>query len=160
VTKGRQRSAKWYFQNEKEVMQELGFTPTKGSGSSWIEKEDGENDYVLAQLKSTDYSSYKLTQLDLEKLEHNALIAHKIPLFVLQFLNNDTRYAIMAIEDIPKVAEYIKTGATEKPSEMVITITEDKPKKPAAPKIKSSSKARDQFYKQKDKEWEQRKWKQ
>ena len=48
------RSFKFYRQNEAEVMKSLGLKPTKNSGSGWIEKEDGQNDYIICQLKSTD----------------------------------------------------------------------------------------------------------
>jgi hypothetical protein len=160
MSKGRERSQKWYFQNEKEVMIELGFTPAKGSGSGWIDKEDGENDYLIAQLKSTDKQSYKLNQLDIEKLEYHAMVSRKTPVFVIQFLNKDSRYALMAIDDIPKVAEYIKTGEIIKHSEELILSPEDdiKPKK-SKPTIKSNANARDKFNKQRQKDWEDRKWK-
>ena len=158
MVKGRERTTKFYFQNEKEVMTELGFMPTKGSGSSWIEKEDGENDFLLAQLKSTDKQSYKLNQLDIEKLEYNAYTAHKIPMFIIQFLNNDSRYALVAIEDIPKISEYIKTGDMEKPPEGPQFIPDDQPKKKPVNTVKSSKNARDKFYDKKQKVWEEKKW--
>ena len=40
------RSFKFYRENEKQVMESLGLKPTKNSGSTWIEKEDGQNDLV------------------------------------------------------------------------------------------------------------------
>lgn len=160
MVKGRQRSQKWYFKNEKEVMKELGFKPTTGSGSGWIEKEDGENDYILAQLKSTDHESYKLKQFDLERLEYNADVSSKIPLFILQFLNNDTRYAIVALDDIPLIAKYMKTGEIKKMSREANLNLEEPTKIPTKPKIQSSVSARNKFYKQKEEERERRKWKQ
>lgn len=160
MAKGRERSVKFYFKNEKEVMLDLGLTPTEGSGSGWVNKEDGENDYVLAQLKSTDKESYKLKQFDLERLEYNASVSNKIPLFVIQFLNKDTRYALMAIDDIPKVAEYIKTGEVIKHSEVPLLDPEEEVKpKVKKPKIQSSGKSRDKFYQQKEQAWEEKKWK-
>jgi hypothetical protein len=160
MSKGRERSVKWYFRNEKEVMKELGFTPTAGSGNSWLDKEDGHNDYILAQLKSTDKESYKLKELDLLKLEYNANVSKKIPMFILQFLKNDSRYALVKIEDIPKVAEYIKTGHTEiNKLDLGIIEGDDEEQPKIKNKIKSSSKAREKFYKQKEKEREARKWK-
>jgi hypothetical protein len=159
VVKGRERSQKFYFRNEEEVMKDLGLKPAKGSGAGWVEKEDGENDYVMAQLKSTDKQSYKLSQLDIEKLEYHAMVANKIPMFVLQFLNKDSRYALVAIEDIPKLAEYINTGEIKNLDENpTINIPDVKPKKPKK-KIKSSKSAREQFFKEKEKAWEQRKYK-
>jgi len=159
--KGMQRSTKFYFKNEKEVMEDLGLKAVPGSGSQWTHKEDGENDYVLAQLKSTDKQSYKLNKLDLEKLEYHSMVAHKVPLFILQFLNDDSRYAIIKIEDIPKLNEYINTGQVKNVSEGLIfnpeDIEETKPKRPKR-KIKSSASARELFYKQKEEEWENKRW--
>lgn len=158
MAKGRERTQKWYLKNEEEVMNELGLKAASGSGNGWIEKEDGENDHVIAQLKSTDKESYRITQLDLEKLEYHAMVSNKIPLFIIQFLNKDSRYALMAIEDIPKVAEYIKTGEVIKDDHEPLIIPDIKPKK-KQPKIKSSSDAREEFNRQKKKEWEERKYK-
>jgi hypothetical protein len=159
MAKGRQRTQKWYLRNEKEVMNDLGLKETKGSGGGWIEKEDGQNDFVIAQLKSTDKESYKLNKLDIEKLEYNAMVTKKIPMFVIQFLRDDSRYALVAIEDIPKIAEYINTGeVTNVPDED--WGLEDTPKdRPQKKVISSGSKAREKFNKQKQEDWENRKWK-
>lgn len=159
MAKGRERTTKFYFNNEKEVMESLGLKPTKGSGSNWVEKEDGENDHVLAQLKSTDKESYKVTQLDLEKLEYHAMVANKIPMFIIQFLNKDSRYALVAIDDISKIAEYIETGDVEKIDyEVPVNLNEPKKKKRNKPKIKSNADARKRFFEEKEKQWEERKW--
>lgn len=48
------RSGKFYRKNEAEVMESLGLKPTKNSGSGWVEKEDGQSDEIICQLKSTD----------------------------------------------------------------------------------------------------------
>jgi hypothetical protein len=141
-------------------MTDLGLVPTKGSGGGWIEKEDGQNDHIIAQLKSTDKESYKLKKLDLERLEYNASVARKVPVFIIQFLQDDTRYALMAIEDIPKINEYLNTGETTNSSDEDLDIViEELPPKPQGKKIGSGSKAREKFNKQKQKEWENRKWK-
>ena len=58
------RNGKFYRKNEREVMKNLGLKPTKNSGSGWIEKEDGENETIIAQLKSTDSESIKVNLLD------------------------------------------------------------------------------------------------
>lgn len=162
MAKGRERSVKWYFKNEKEVMADLGLTPTKGSGSGWIDKEDGENDFILAQLKSTDKASYTLKQFDLERLEYNAAVSNKIPIFIIQFLNKDARYALVALDDIPSIAEYIKVGEVTKASEGLIYNPEeqtDPSPKVVKPKIKSSSKAKNKYYQDKQKAWEDNKYK-
>ena len=63
------RSGKFYRKNEKEVMESLGLKPTYNSGSGWVEKEDGQNEDVICQLKSTDAQSIKINQKDIRILE-------------------------------------------------------------------------------------------
>lgn len=107
------RSGKFYRKNEREVMEDLGLKPTYNSGSGWIEKEDGTNDYVLCQLKSTDAQSIKVNQKDIRILERNADVEHKIPLFAIQFLNTNEVWLMIKPEDIQNVVEYINTGKCE-----------------------------------------------
>lgn len=161
MAKGRERSGKWYFKNENEVMREIGLKPAAGSGNGWVDKEDGQNDYVICQLKSTDKASYKINQLDLEKLEYNAMIANKIPMFMLQFLNKDTRYVMVAIEDVPNLAEYIKTGEVNINKGIDFGIDEgnlEELKPIKKKKIGSSLSARKKFFEEKEIQFEQRKW--
>ena len=65
------RTFDFYRKNEAEVMKSLGLEPTKNSGSGWIEKEDGQNDFIICQLKSTDAQSIKVNQKDIRILEKN-----------------------------------------------------------------------------------------
>ena len=65
------RSGKFYRNNEKEIMARLGLQPTINSGSGWVQKEDGESDDVLCQLKSTDAQSIKIDKKDLDVLQSN-----------------------------------------------------------------------------------------
>jgi len=82
-------------------MRELGFKPTIGSGSGWIEKEDGQTETTIAQLKSTDAASISLKLLDMQRLEENAIVTNKRPIFVLQFLKtNDVFLVVRPSEDI------------------------------------------------------------
>ena len=77
--------SKFWFKNEKDVMKRLRLNSVPGSGSDWINKEDGENDTVMVQLKSTEADSYRVNYLDIEKLEYHAQVAHKIPIFLVEF---------------------------------------------------------------------------
>lgn len=108
------RSTKFYRKNEAEVMKSLGMQPTKNSGSGWIEKEDGTNDFVLCQLKSTDAQSIKVNQKDIRILEKNAGIEHKYPLFAIQFLNTGEVWLMAKPEDFPEITKYIETGKCNK----------------------------------------------
>lgn len=112
------RSTKFYRKNEAEVMESLGLKPTKNSGSGWVEKEDGQNDHVICQLKSTDAQSIKVNQSDIRILEKNAMVAHKIPVFAIQFLNTGEVWLMAKPEDFTSVAEYIETGTAPKPLDL------------------------------------------
>lgn len=104
------RSGKFYRKNEAEVMQQLGFTPTPNSGSGWIVKEDGQTDELICQLKSTDAGTIKVSLQDIQKLEYNAQVSHKLPVFAVQFLSCNKVYLLIAPEDAQSVLELLKTG--------------------------------------------------
>ena len=79
-----------------------------------VEKEDGQNDYLSCQLKSTDAQSIKVNQKDIRVLEYNAAIEHKVPVFAIQFLNTGEVWLMAKPEDLKDVSEFIETGKVEK----------------------------------------------
>ena len=144
------RSTKFYRKNEEEVMTALGLKPTKNSGSGWIEKEDGQNDYIICQLKSTDAQSIRVNQKDIRILERNASVEHKIPMFAIQFLNTGEVWLMAKPEDFTSISQYIETGETEVDT-FDIDLSESKEQTVIVSKtIGSSSSAREQFYKQRE----------
>lgn len=148
------RSFKFYRQNEAEVMKSLGLKPTKNSGSGWIEKEDGQNDYIICQLKSTDAQSIKVNQKDLRVLEKNAAIEHKYPVFAIQFLNTGEVWLMVRPDELTEVANYINTGETNKPSCVFVDISEPQDNCIRQEKrIISSSEAREKFHEDKNKKY-------
>ncbi len=147
----RKRSGKFYFKNEKELMESFGLKPTKGSGSGWLEKEDGQNDYVIAQLKSTDKNSATIKLNDLEKLEYNATVVKKIPIYFLQFLSINKTYALINPLDMPELAKYIECGRCSI-KEIPVEIEDNAPEE-SKKIIKSGN--RKNFWRQKQKEWEE-----
>lgn len=150
------RSFKFYRKNEKEVMESLGLKPTKNSGSGWIEKEDGQNDYVICQLKSTDAQSIKVNQKDIRTLEKNAMIEHKIPMFAVQFLNTGEVWLMLKPEDLPDAAEYILTGSIKENrlEQLGIDLEASEDLRAISHKsIKSSGSSREMFHKQQSKKY-------
>lgn len=146
------RSTRFYRKNEEEVMEALGLQPTKNSGAGWVEKEDGQNDHLIAQLKSTDASSIKVNLRDIEVLEANALVAHKVPVFVIQFLGTGDVFVMARPNDMEQVVNYINTGNCQRPTES-FEITEGK--KPKVKQIKSSESSRKAFWDNKNEEAKQ-----
>lgn len=139
------RSGKFYRNNEKEVMVRLGLQPTPNSGSGWVSKEDGESDDVLCQLKSTDAQSIKIDKKDLDVLQINANVTHKLPVFAIQFLRTDEVYLVIKPELLSEVVQYIETGEKVDNDILDIDISEREKLGTSTRRIKSSSSARDSF---------------
>lgn len=153
------RSGKFYRKNEAEVMKLLGLEPTPNSGSGWIVKEDGQNEQVICQLKSTDADSIRVKQEDIRILEHNANVAHKLPLFVIQFLNSGEVWLMARPLEFAEISKYIITGEV-KSEDILNDIVEafddkenSKQNKPTK-KIKSSELAREKFHSERNKKYE------
>lgn len=144
------RSGKFYRKNEAEVMKMLGLKPTKNSGSGWVEKEDGQSENVICQLKSTDAQSIKINKKDLDVLSYNAAVSHKLPVFAIQFLQSNEVYLLVKPEMLCEAAKYIETGEYESANEFVgIDLNEHEDMTSIGSKvIKSSSRAREQFKKE------------
>lgn len=104
------RSGKFYYQNEREVLERLGLRQVPGSGNGWVQKEDGESEDILCQLKSTDAQSIRVQKLDIEKLEYHAMVSHRLPVFVINFLSDNSTYLLVSPESLIEVAEYLETG--------------------------------------------------
>lgn len=101
--------SKRWAKREDAVMSELGLKPQPLSGANWVRPEDGESDELLAQLKSTDGKAIKVERRDVEDLFYNALVAHKTPVFVLDFVGG-AKLVCARPEDLKKVAEAIDAG--------------------------------------------------
>ena len=121
------RDGKFYFKNEKEVMKRFGLVPTKQSGGGWIEKEDGFNDSLICQHKSTDATSYRIRMEDIEKLEYHAMVDHKVPVFMVQFLQTDDIFLLLRPEHISDIYNHLTLpkGSSEIKPEALINISED-----------------------------------
>lgn len=146
------RSGKFYYRNERETLEALGFKQVPGSGNGWVAKEDGESDNTLVQLKSTESASYTVSLLDLKKLEVHAETEHKFPLFLIQFLKQDKIYALVSIENLEDLNDMIKTGKVQERTVSVQESTTVKRKK-----ISSSSSAIKSYRKEQESKWQKKK---
>lgn len=153
------RSGKFYRKNEVDVMHSLGLEPTPNSGSGWLIKEDGQSEYVICQLKSTDANSIKVNKKDLDVLSYNAAVAHKLPVFAIQFLQSSEVYLIVKPEMLCEAAKYIETGEYESTNEFVgIDLSEHETMTSKIKKvIKSSSNARERFNKENERKFKKEK---
>mgnify|MGYP005856769061 FL=1 len=146
------RSGKFYYKNERETLEALGFKQVPGSGNGWVAKEDGESDNTLVQLKSTENASYTVSLLDLKKLEIHAETENKFPLFLIQFLKQDKIYALVSIENLEDLNDMIKTGKVKERTVSVQESTTVKRKK-----ISSSSSAIKFYRKEQESKWQKKK---
>lgn len=140
------RSGKFYRKNEREVMSQLGLEPTVNSGSGWIEKEDGQNEDVICQLKSTDAQSISIKLDDIRTLQYNAQIVHKLPVFAIQFLQSNEVFVLVSPEDLQEIGKYLRTGAKPRHDDFFDAIgqIEDTSSADARRMIRSSNNAREQ----------------
>ena len=136
-------------------MKSLGLKPTKNSGSGWVEKEDGISDAVICQLKSTDKESIKLNKRDIDVLNYNASVCHKMPVFAIQFLQSNEVYLLVKPDMLTDIAKYIETGTYTSQNDFLdldVSDTEETTVK-AKRKIKSSSSARIRFNEENEKKF-------
>lgn len=136
-------------------MKSLGLKPTKNSGSGWVEKEDGISDVVICQLKSTDKESIKLNKRDIDVLNYNAGVCHKMPVFAVQFLQSNEVYLLVKPSMLCDLSKYIDTGTYESQSDFLdldVSDVEETTVK-AKRKIKSSSSARIRFNEENEKKF-------
>lgn len=144
------RSTRFYRKNEEQVMKALGLKPTKNSGSGWVEKEDGQNDYVICQLKSTDAQSIRVNQKDIRILEHNAAIEHKLPIFAIQFLNTNEVWLMVKPQDLVSVSEYVESGVIKNVMYDIDLSQCEEMNVTSKKTIASAASAREQFYEQRE----------
>lgn len=142
-----QRAARFYGKNEAATMRELGFSPVPRSGAGWIRKEDGENEAILCQLKSTDAGEARLRRIDLERLAYHAAISHKVPLFAVQFLSDGKIYFVIEKDKFAETAKALegKSKAEQvSPSLLCAGATQEgEPAQNCAEEIYSAREARD-----------------
>lgn len=152
------RSGKFYRKNEAEVMRSLGLEPTPNSGSGPIWKEDGQSENVICQLKSTDAQSIKVNKKDIDTLLYNAAVAHKIPVFAIQFLQSNEVYLLVRPGELCEAAKYIETGEYQSANEFVgVDLKEHEEMVPKRKVIKSSSNAREKFKEEQEKRFRKEK---
>lgn len=139
------RSTKWYRQNEKEVAEMFDMKPTVNSGAGWLEKEDFQNDYLLCQLKSTDAQSISIKKKDIDILEYNAMVSHKVPFFMVQFIESNECFVLCRPSDIPSLSQYLKEKKVEKKSKNLLTNETPCSMINTTKEIKQSQSAREKF---------------
>lgn len=145
------RSGKFYLLNEKQVMESLGLKQTPGSGNQWLQKEDGQNEDFICQLKSTDKESMTIRKYDIDTLLYNASVSHKVPVFAIQFLQSDEVFLMVRPEDLQDVSKALKGERVERNGEIELEPYE----KPKAKKksVRTSENGRLEYKKEMEKKY-------
>lgn len=135
-------------------MELLGLEQVPGSGSSWIAREDGENENVLCQLKSTDAQSIRVQLQDIHELQVHALTSHKLPVFAIQFRDSNEVFLLVSPVQLQEIAEYL-VDPRKQPDKTEILgdgLGEWEPPEP----VGSAKKARERFQRENDKKFEKK----
>lgn len=90
---------------ERSLAKELGGSVNAGSGNGWVRKGDVRAEHELWECKITSAKSYSLKEMDLEKLETQALMDGRIPVFLVEFLKSGGEYVILSKNDYLEMRE-------------------------------------------------------
>lgn len=90
---------------ERSLAKQLGGSVNAGSGNGWVRKGDVRSEQELWECKITSAKSYALKAEDLEKLEMQALMDGRIPVFLVEFLKSGGEYVIMNKNDYLEMRE-------------------------------------------------------
>lgn len=139
-------------------MKSLGLTPTPNSGSGWLVKEDGQSEDVICQLKSTDASSIRIAKSDIDTLQYNASVSHKLPVFAIQFIQTNEVFLVVRPEDLQDLHELIEGRKPENHTRDFLGIDQEgfeSQAEESTPKriIKSGSSAREEFARENEKKF-------
>lgn len=122
----KRRTSKFWYANERKVIEKLGLKSTPRSGAGEILKEDGYNDDIICQLKSTESNQVSFKRLDVEKLLYHATVDRKIPIFVVQFIDGPMLIATVPAE-LENLSKYLKGQEFEKAKPIEIVKHKQKP---------------------------------
>ena len=92
-------------------------------------------------------------------LSYNAAVAHKLPVFAIQFLQSNEVYLLVKPDMLCEAAQYIETGEYTSANAFVGVDLSEHEDMVATPKrtIKSSSKAREQFQRENERKFKKEK---
>lgn len=133
------QSTRFYRKDERNTNDDYGLKTRADSGANWVNKLDGENDHMIASIKSTEKASFSIKFADLHELEYQALVANKLPIFLVKDLTSDKRYLIIEESNLPDTAKHFKyrtgpkTAETEAPKEEFVVPKRRERKVIAAP---------------------------
>lgn len=89
--------------HEKRLEKVLGGDRTAASGAFWSRKGDVRSDRFLAEHKYTAAKSFSLKSAELKKIETEALLVGRVPIFCVSLDNKD--YVLLLEDDFIDIAK-------------------------------------------------------
>lgn len=89
--------------HEKRLEKVLGGSRTAASGAFWSRKGDVRSERFLAEHKYTAAKSFSLKASELKKVETEALLVGRVPIFCISLDNRD--YVVLIEDDFIDLAE-------------------------------------------------------
>lgn len=90
---------------ERGLAKELGGSVNAGSGNGWVRKGDVRSDKELWELKITSAKSYSLKHAELDKLNNQALMDGRIPIFLIEFMQQGDSFVVLSKDDYMELRE-------------------------------------------------------
>lgn len=95
---------------EKALARKLGGSVNSGSGNGWVRKGDVRTEEELFELKITSAKSYSLKDAELEKINEQALVDGRIPVFMVEFKSTGNAWVILSKDDYLTLREEASIG--------------------------------------------------
>jgi len=90
---------------EKRTARDFGGITTPGSGNQWHSKADVKTPTELIECKTTTKASFTLKASDLKKIQDQALIEDRVPVFQVDFENDGVKCVVLSIYDYMRLRE-------------------------------------------------------
>lgn len=84
---------------ERALAKQLQGSVNAGSGNGWVRKGDVRSDKELWECKITSAKSYSLKRADLNKLNEQALMDGRIPIFLIEFMQEGESFVVLSKDD-------------------------------------------------------------
>lgn len=90
---------------ERALAKELRGSVNAGSGNGWVRKADVRASKELWECKITSAKSFSVKHAELNKLNNQALMDGRIPIFLIEFKEQGESFVILSKDDYMELRE-------------------------------------------------------
>lgn len=90
---------------ERALAREVLGSVNAGSGNGWVRKGDVRAPKELWECKITSAKSFSLKHADLDKVNKQALMDGRIPIFLIEFMKQGDSFVILSKDDYMELRE-------------------------------------------------------